>query len=230
MAWRSSQPDEPHPALPQPRPAGPPRADQAGHRRGIHRPARRPRPGSAVPGGGRAGGWRVNPDRPSLLPGRRGAACRGRRRGGIPAVPPPAPLPQSPAELPALVTAVYRAAEGQLPLLRALVTSSVGSQVRRRRRARRLQAIQDTLKQIGAGQDETRRAIAIVSLLASADAAVVLADQYGLTLGEAGQACAEATRAIISHLAQATPGQGTHRQQAPPAPATASPDQGQSTP
>jgi AcrR family transcriptional regulator len=144
--------------------------------------------------------------------------------------PRPAPLPQSPAELPALVTAVYRAAEGQLPLLRALVTSSVGSQVRRRRRARRLQAIQDTLKQIGAGQDETRRAIAIVSLLASADAAVVLADQYGLTLGEAGQACAEATRAIISHLAQATPGHGTHRQQAPPAPATASPDQGQSTP
>ena len=40
----------------------------------------------------------------------------------------------------------------------------------------------------------------------------VLADQYGLTLPEAGRACAEATRAIISHLAQATPGHGTHRQ------------------
>jgi AcrR family transcriptional regulator len=120
--------------------------------------------------------------------------------------PRPAALPHSPAELPALVTAVYRAAEGQLPLLRALVASSVGSQIRRRR-ARRLQAIQDTLEQIGAGHDETRRAIAIVSLLASADAGVVLADQYGLTLDQAGQACAEATRAIISHLTtQATPG------------------------
>lgn len=121
--------------------------------------------------------------------------------------PRPAPLPHSPVELPALVTAVYRAAEGQLPLLRALVASTVGSQVRRRRRARRLQAIKNTLEQIGAGQNETRRAIAIVSLLASADAGVILADQYGLTLDEAGQACAEATRTIISHLtAQATPG------------------------
>jgi len=128
--------------------------------------------------------------------------------------PRPAPLPHSPGELPALVTAVYRAAEGQLPLLRALVASTVGSQVRRRRRARRLQAIKDTLEQIGAGQAETRRAIAIVSLLASADAGVVLADQYGLTLDEAGQACAEATRAIISHLTtQATPGHDTRRPQ-----------------
>jgi AcrR family transcriptional regulator len=119
--------------------------------------------------------------------------------------PTPAPLPKSPAELPALVTAVYQAAEGQLPLLRALVASSVGSQVRRRRRARRLQAIKDTLEQIGAGRDETRRAIAVVSLLASADAGIVLADQYGLTLDQAGQACAEAIRAITSHLtAQAT--------------------------
>lgn len=120
--------------------------------------------------------------------------------------PHPAPLPQTPAELPALVTAVYQAAEGQLPLLRALVASTVGSQVRHRRRAQRLAAIKDTLEQIGASQGETRRAVAVVSLLASADAGVVLADQYGLTLREAGQACAEATRALITHLtAQAAP-------------------------
>ncbi len=44
-----------------------------------------------------------------------------------------------------------------------------------------------------------------MSLLASADAGVVLADQYGLTLPEAGHASAEATRAIIDSLsAQAT--------------------------
>ena len=62
------------------------------------------------------------------------------------------------------------------------------------------------LEEIAAGQAETRRAVAIVSLLASADAGVVLADRYGLTLDQAGQACAEATRAIISHLTtQATP-------------------------
>lgn len=121
--------------------------------------------------------------------------------------PRPAPLPHTPGELPALVTAVYRAAEGQLPLLRALVSSTVGSQVRRRRRARRLQAIRQTLEQIGAAPGQTRRAVAIISLLASADAGIALADQYGLTLGEAGRACAEATRAIISHLsAQASTG------------------------
>ncbi len=36
--------------------------------------------------------------------------------------PQPPPLPQTPAELPDLVTAVYHGSEGQLPLLRALVT------------------------------------------------------------------------------------------------------------
>jgi len=56
------------------------------------------------------------------------------------------------------------------------------------------------LESIGAGQAETRRAIAIVSLLASADAGIVLADQYGLTLEEAGRACGETTRALIGDL------------------------------
>ena len=111
-----------------------------------------------------------------------------------------ASLPRTPAELPDLVTAVYRAADGQLPLLRAMVSSGVGTEVRRRRRAQRLQAIQDVLAGIGAGQAETRRAVAIVSLLASADAGLVLADQYGLTMTEAGTACADATRAIIADL------------------------------
>jgi len=114
--------------------------------------------------------------------------------------PQPPPLPRTPAELPDLVTAVYRASEGQLPLLRALVNSSVGTEVRRRRRAQRLQAIQDVLASIGAGHGETRRAVAVVSLLASADAGVVLADQYGLTLAGAGTACSEVTRAIVADL------------------------------
>ena len=103
----------------------------------------------------------------------------------------PPPLPQTPAELPGLVTAVYHGSEGQLPL-RALVTSSIGPQIRARRQASRLEASRNALEQIGAGQAETRRAVAIVSLLASADAGVVLADQYGLTLAEAGRASAPA--------------------------------------
>jgi AcrR family transcriptional regulator len=114
--------------------------------------------------------------------------------------PVPVPLPQTPAELPSLVTAVYRAAEGQLPLLRAMVHTSLGTAVRHRRRAARLQAIGDVLASIGAGEAQTRRAVAIVSLLASADAGLALADDYGLTLAEAGAACADATRALIDDL------------------------------
>ena len=108
-----------------------------------------------------------------------------------------------PARLPRtdLVTAVYRAVEGQLPLLRAMVNSGVGTEVRRLRRGQRLQAIQDVLSSIGAGAAETGQSVAIVSLFASADAGLVLADQYGLTLAEAGAACAQATRAIVADLA-----------------------------
>jgi hypothetical protein len=127
--------------------------------------------------------------------------------------PRPAPLPHTPAELPDLVTAVYRAAEGQLPLLRAMVNSGVGTEVRRRRRAQRLQAIQHALAGIGASEAKTRRGVAVVSMLASADAGLVLADQYGLTLAEAGAACAEATRAIIADLtAQAARDEGERPQ------------------
>ena len=125
--------------------------------------------------------------------------------------PHPPPLPRTPAELPDLVTAVYRGAEGQLPLLRALVRSSLGAQIRARRRAGRLQAIKTVLEDIGASQAETRRAVAVVSLLASADAGTVLADQYELTVEQAGRACAETTRAIIDRLtAQATTAPRTH--------------------
>jgi len=114
--------------------------------------------------------------------------------------PHPVPLPQVPAELPGLVRAVYQAADGQLTLLRALVNSSVGAEVRRLRRAQRLSAIRDVLASIGAGDAETRRAVAVVSLLASADAGLVMVDHYGLTLAEAGIACAETTRLLIEDL------------------------------
>ena len=125
--------------------------------------------------------------------------------------PVPAPLPHTPAELPSLVTAVYRAAEGQLPLLRAMVKTSLGTDVRRRRRAARLRAIHQALASIGADEAETRRAVALVSLLASADAGLALVDHYGLTPTEAGTACATATRSLIDNLTT----QASHRTQTP---------------
>ena len=56
------------------------------------------------------------------------------------------------------------------------------------------------LEGTGANHAETGNAVAVVSLLASADAGIVLADQYGLTLNEAGRACAQATRAMVASL------------------------------
>jgi hypothetical protein len=141
-----------HQALPQPRPPGPPPAHQAGHRRGVHRPAQRSRAGGAVPGGGRPGRRGIDQDRALLLPRRRRPARCGRRRGRNPAIPDLPPLPRTPAELPDLVTAVYRFAEGQLPLPRALVRSSLGAQVRARRRAGRLETIKTMLEGIGQAQ------------------------------------------------------------------------------
>ena len=79
--------------------------------------------------------------------------------------PRPFPLPRTPAERPALVTVLDRAADGQQPLLSALVASTVGTAIRRRRRARRLAAVQHTLEQIGVSADQTRQAVTIVSLL-----------------------------------------------------------------
>ena len=79
------------------------------------------------------------------------------------------------------------------------------------------------LEGIAAGQAETRRAVAIVSLLASADAGVVLADQYGLTLPEAGRACAEATRAIIGSLSPQATRPKAHTTAAAPIPSIGNP-------
>lgn len=76
--------------------------------------------------------------------------------------PDPPPLPRKPAELPVLVRAVYQFAEDQLPLLRALVRSSLGPEVRARRRAVRLDAIWNVLEGTGACQAESRDAIAMV--------------------------------------------------------------------
>ena len=69
------------------------------------------------------------------LPRRRCAARGGRQALEARMFPVPVVLPTTPAELVEMVREVYRAAEDHLPLLRALVRSRVGTDVRRRRRA-----------------------------------------------------------------------------------------------
>ena len=96
--------------------------------------------------------------------------------------------------------------EGQLPLLRALVASSVGTSAPTPPR-RRLQAIQDVLASIGAGHGETRRASPSCPCSPAPTPGLSSPTSTGSPWTEAGAACAEATRAIISHLTtQATPG------------------------
>ena len=63
-----------------------------------------------------------------------------------------------------------------------------------------------------------------MSLLASADAGVVLADQYGLTLPEeAGRASADAPRALIDSLSAQANRPMAHTTAADPNPAQADP-------
>ena len=60
-----------------------------------------------------------------------------------------------------MVREVYRAAEDHLPLLGA-GAQSVGTDVRRRRRAARLQAIQDVVAGVGGGEQECGDAVAVI--------------------------------------------------------------------
>jgi hypothetical protein len=73
--------------------------------------------------------------------------------------------------------------------------------VRLARLARRRARIREVLDELGADAEKTRRAAAIVSLLASSEAGIPLLDLHGLDMEQAGEAAAEATEAITRWLA-----------------------------
>jgi AcrR family transcriptional regulator len=103
-------------------------------------------------------------------------------------------------DLPDHVRRGYRRADRNLELTRAMYVAGLADEVRNRRlRSRRLE-IAALLTGIGAPAEPTRRAIAVVSLLASGEAGIPLVDIHGLDVLEAGEAAAQAVEAIVADL------------------------------
>lgn len=114
----------------------------------------------------------------------------------------PVANPASAAELPAFVRAAYQRAGRDLALTRAMYTAGIGNEVRLARLAKRRAWIRRLLVEVGAPPAETRRAAAIISLLASSEAGVPLIDVHGLTLADASRAAAEAVEAVLARLGE----------------------------
>ncbi len=110
-----------------------------------------------------------------------------------------APLDE-PRDLPAFVRAAYARAGKNLALTRAMYVAGVGNEIRLARLKARRAHIHALLSTLGAAPAETRRAAAVVAMLASSEAGVPLIDMHHLSLPSAGQAAAEAVQAIVDRL------------------------------
>ncbi|MCG3174795.1 MAG: hypothetical protein GMKNLPBB_03084 [Myxococcota bacterium] len=113
-----------------------------------------------------------------------------------------APL-ETPGDLPAFVRAAYERAGRNIDLTRAMYVTGLGNEVRLARLKARRAKIQEILAALGADPAETRRAAAVVAMLASSEAGVPLMDIHGLDLATAGEAAAEAVEAIVTRLTAA---------------------------
>lgn len=108
--------------------------------------------------------------------------------------------PVSAAELPAFVRQAYARAARDLRLTRAIYTVGIGNEVRLARLAKRRAHIRRLLAEIGAPPADTRRAAAVICLLASSEAGIPLLDIHGLTISEAARAASDAVHAILEQL------------------------------
>lgn len=112
------------------------------------------------------------------------------------------PLPgiDGTGDLPDHVRRVFGRAGGRQDLARALQFGGAADDSRTRRLRARRHEIAALLAGIGAPAASTALATAVVSLLASGEAAIPLVDVHGLTMEEAGEASASAVAAIIGDL------------------------------
>ncbi len=94
----------------------------------------------------------------------------------------------------------YARAERQEAFWRVGMVPGLSTDVRLARHRLIRDRIAELIKGIGAPGPETRRAAAAVTLLESAEGAVVLIDLYGLSFTEAANTAAQAIEAIIAHL------------------------------
>lgn len=103
-------------------------------------------------------------------------------------------------DLPDHVRRVYARAASRPDLTRAMFVAGVAEETRTRQVRARRNDIGALLTGLGAPAEPTRRAIAVVSVLASPEAAIPLIDVHGLTVHDAGEAAAQSVAAIIADL------------------------------
>lgn len=103
-------------------------------------------------------------------------------------------------DFPDWIRAGFRRGQKDQAVVRMLYKTGLGNEVRARYLAARRARYAELLTGIGAAPEPTRRAIAAVSLLASAEAGIPLVDVHGLTTAEAAEVAAQAVEAIVDDL------------------------------
>jgi AcrR family transcriptional regulator len=103
-------------------------------------------------------------------------------------------------DIPGFIRAAYDRARRFEALTRALYTTGLGGEARNRRLQSRRRRYRQLLDTIGAPRSATRRAAAVISVLATSEAGMPLVDIHKLSFAEAGAAAAAAAEAIITSL------------------------------
>lgn len=109
-----------------------------------------------------------------------------------------APRASTPAELVALMPALYRYLEANRPVFRAIRVSEFGDRMGASRRPERVARMDTALEpmQERLDDDAYRKVRAVVGVLASFDGYEALTTEWGLTRGEAAEAAAWAVRTL----------------------------------
>jgi AcrR family transcriptional regulator len=110
--------------------------------------------------------------------------------------------PDRAERLPSFARELYRSYDESEPLLRAMLGSKAGHEVRARTRRRRQRAFKRAMRELTEELDERQRAraTAVVYLLVSAPAWQAMRDQSGLDGEEAGKAAAWAVGVLVEEL------------------------------
>jgi AcrR family transcriptional regulator len=106
--------------------------------------------------------------------------------------------PHSPAELAAAMPSIYRYLEANRPLFRAIAVSELGARVNATRRPQRFERMESALEPLREklDDDEYRRLLGIVGLIASFDGFDALTDEWNLDRDDAADAAAWAVRVL----------------------------------
>lgn len=108
-------------------------------------------------------------------------------------------------DVPGFIRAAYARAARHWEWTTALARLGAGNDVRIRLLEPRRRRYAELLSGLGADDEQTRRVVAMVSLLASSEAGMPLVEIHGLTVAEAGEIAADTAAALIDRLRTGPP-------------------------